>query len=336
MAHANSPSPIVIASRERLRPAARGVTQVRLTRLAHDGKHLAWVGDDGIEVAIFVAPIGGEPVRLVRLRNSEVDELGWSPTGDRLAYVVGSSLPTGVERSVGWADLREGELGRVDGAAFGWSSTGRALLVADLRRQSLVNVEIATKKELILCSLADDGDLDFPPVVTVSPNGDRAAFTARRQAHDIGELWVLGRKSEERGLAANLLTQIPGARARVFPFWSPKGRTLGMHVVHFELGRSAVILMRHLQGEGEIFHHHELCNAPVAPAWSPSGRHLAVWLATGMGRFGALGPQTLTLIDTRTGATHALDSLPYGTPRFLDDRCLALDGGPHVEVITLA
>jgi hypothetical protein len=334
MAHANSPSPIVIASRERLRPGAPGVTEVRLTRLAPDGKHLAWVGDDGIEVAIFVAAIGGEPVRLVRLRNGEVDELGWSPSGDRLAYVVGSALPTGVERNVGWAALGEGELGRVDGAAFGWSSTGRALLVADLRRQSLVNVEIATKKELILCSLADDGDLDFPPVVTVAPNGDRAAFTSRRRAHDIGDVWVLGRRSE--GLTAELITQIPGAHARVFPFWSPKGRTLGMHVVHFDLGRSAVILMRHLQGDGEVFHHHELCNAPVAPAWSPSGRHLALWVATGMGRFGALGPQTLTLIDTRTRATHVLGELPYGTPRFIDDRCLAIDGGAIVEVLMLS
>ena len=74
----------------------------------------------------------------------------------------------------------------------------------------------------------------------------------------------------------------------------------------------------------------------MAPAWSPSGRHLALWVAIGVGRYGALGRQTLALLDTRTRAMHALGELPYGTPRFIDDRCLAIDGGAVVEVLTLA
>jgi dipeptidyl aminopeptidase/acylaminoacyl peptidase len=334
VAYDTSPSVPAIVTRDRVLPPAPEESTVDRCRVAPDGKRVAWVGDDGIEVCIFVAPIGGQAQRVVGLRHAEVDELAWSPGGEHIAYVIGNTLPTGLERRVGWAEPSAGELGRVDGAAFGWSATGRALIVADLRRQSLVHVDITTQREMILSSLADDGDVDYPPVVTVAPGGRHVAFTSRRENEDVSEVWLLGH--QDAG-AATLVTQIPGARARVFPFWSPKGRTLGMHVVHFQLGKSAIIVMRHLQGDGEIFHHHELLNAPFPPAWSPSGEHLAVWLAEGVGRMGALGPQTLALIDTRTRAVHALAGAEtsVGAPRFLDARRMVLDGGATSELFRL-
>src|SRR5690606_11408036 len=112
-----------------------------------------------------------------------------------------------------------------------------------------------------------DGHPRFPPGIAISLDGKRLAWSCRRIDDRLCEVWVLA-----RGAAGpTLLTQIPGSQVQVGPFWSPGGNTLGLHVVHLELDRSALIVVPHLEGEGVILHASELVDGHPAAAWSPAG-----------------------------------------------------------------
>lgn len=347
---AEAPAQVALASRERLRPptVAAGA-ETRLVRLSPDGRSLAYVVEDSHAAGIFVAERDGGAARAVALGDERVADLAWSPEGGYLAYVVGRGLPTGLERSVGWVkSSEEGELGRVSGASFAWSGEGK-LVLADLRRQQVVHLNIKSGKQLELADIADDGDLLCPPRLASSPRGKHLAFTCRRAAHDVSEVWVLARKGKREG-KCNLLTQVPGADAFIQPFWSPGGRSLGLGIVHAAQERSAVIVVRHMRGDGVILHHHELLDAPHAPAWSPSRRSVAMWMATRRGQRAdsmhtastrvelVLGPQQLVLFDTKTHTVQSLATdLTLGSLRFFDEgRRLVVDGGSVAEVLTFA
>ena len=202
------------------------------------------------------------------------------------------------------------------------------MVVADLHRGLVFHVSVDSRQARRLAEIVDDGDIALPPRVVYGSDGRNVAFTARRAAHDISELWNVANLPD--GAACSLLTQIPGAGAHVLPFWSPKGKSLGFHVVHHDQGRSGTIVMQHLKGDGTILHNHERVDAAVTPAWSASGKHVAMFIAE------QDGTQRLCLLDVSVrpvAMVKALDAA-VGELRFLDARNLIVDGGDAVQIIT--
>ena len=131
-------------------------------------------------------------------------------------------------------------------------------------------------------------------------------------------MWALERDAPG---GPKLVTQIPGSQAHVFPFWSPKGGTLGIFIVHLELDRSALIAVPHLDGEGEVLHESELVDGAEAPAWSPSGATIVFQRAEqgGARRLAALSVAARTAWPITEAA---------GRPWFLGGGAiLAVDGG---------
>jgi dipeptidyl aminopeptidase/acylaminoacyl peptidase len=249
-----------------------------------------------------------------------VQDLAWSPDGSTIAYCLRRDDDE-PEHFVAWAS--GSERGRVPGHALAWTPASKALLVADVVGQSLVRVTTSGKTELV-CDLLDDGHPKFPPRIAVSPSGRRVAFTSRRFQDGLSEVWIADRKE-----GARLLTEIPGAQLSVLPFWSPRGVSFGMLVVHAQQEKSGIVLVPHLRGEGEIVHESDRLDAPFAPAWSPSTRSLV------FGRRDGDGNKRLVALDCKRRESSELGEEAIGPPRFLDHRRLVMDGGDHALVLEL-
>ncbi|MBW2455811.1 MAG: PD40 domain-containing protein [Deltaproteobacteria bacterium] len=339
----SAPPLSVVARRDVSPPAPTGAT-IGLVRVSPDGKRIAYHCDDGAESAVYACAVddldGGaeRATKLVALGNDGIDELSWSPDGTHLAYVTGGPLPTGLERSVGWTSSTEpGELGRTPGAAHGWTPGKPALVVTDLTERAVVHVSLASGEKLSVGEILDDGDVDLPPVVAVGSDGQHIAVSCRRAHDQVTEIWIFRR--DAGGIASRLLTQIPGAAVRAHPFWSPKGKTLALSVVHLTQEQSATIAVRQLKGDGEILHHHELLDAPFRPSWAPGGRWIALFVAQARAPLpGAFGPQQLAVIDVHQREVFPLlePGEAAGAPHFVGDRQLAVDGGPTALLLELA
>jgi Tol biopolymer transport system component len=315
-----APESIEITSRKDLRPATRANTSVGLVRVSPDGRRLAFHGDDGSDGGIFVSDADGSEVhRLVALGSADVDTLAWSPTGEHVAYVTGSGPPVGIERCVAWASSeRDGELGRVPGLAFDWGPKKPALIVADLKQASIVRVDALGGASMVLGELRDDGALNRPPCIASAGDGQHIAFTSRLSYHDLTEVRLLTRTTE--GIEASLLTQIPGAEVDVKLFWTPKSRSLAMSIIHDTVDQSGIIVVRELRGDGEVLHHHDGLDLPVAPSWSPDGKWIALFCRM------APAERRLMLLDVRRRMLLPVEaSVPVGEPHFLADNLLAID-----------
>jgi dipeptidyl aminopeptidase/acylaminoacyl peptidase len=324
---------VEIMLRSDLRPPASGPIQfgtVELVRVSPDGRRLAFYGSDGVDAGVYVCEAESVTAkRLVSLGGATIDELAWSPDGDHVAYVTGDGLPIGAERHVGWASSRdEGELGRLPGATFAWGANKPALIVADLAQQEIAHVDLASGDSLLLGEILDDGDLDFPPSIAVSSTGEHIAFSCRSSYHDRCEVWLLARAGS--GTERTLLTQIPGADVGVRLFWSPKGKSLAMNIVHGAVEQTAIIVVHGLKGDGEILHHHDGFDVPLTPAWSPNGRWIALFCSMGWRHL------QLAVLDVQARKLFPVNgSVLPGTPHFIDDDKLAIDGGASATLLEL-
>ncbi len=320
-----------ITSRRELCPPTAGEACVALVRVSPDGQRLAFRCDDGVDNGVYVCVAGAVTAeRVVALGGAQVHELAWSPSGDQLGYVTGKGPAGGTHRSVGWASSQaEGEVGRVAGAAFAWGLRKPVLVVADLERQAVMYVEATTSEGVELGRILDDGDVDDPPSIAIPSDGHHIAFSCRSSYHDMSEVWLLARR-EEGPAEASLLTQIPGANVAVKLLFSPKGKSLAMHIVHRPLSQSAIIVVHGLKGDGEVIHHHDGLDATVTPAWSPDGRWMALFC-----KLGSPEPE-LALLDVRERKIYGVDgSVDVGAPRFIDDRTLTIDGDRQGLVLQL-
>ena len=307
-----------VAARSDLRPSEAGT--VRLVRVSPDGGQLAFVCDDGVNTGLYVCESQSVTARrLVSVGDAAVHELKWSPTGDHVAYVVGQGPPIGAERCVGWASSSAaGELGRVPGISFAWSAGKPALIVADVAQHRLVHIDLAGTEPATLGEILDDGAVDSPPSIAAASTGKHIAFSCRSRHRDMSEVWIIERV--KGGMERTLLTQIPGADVGVSLFWTPKGKSLAMNIVHSTVRQSAIIVVQGLKGDGEVLHHHDGLDASLTPAWSPDGRWIAMFCGMGATQ------QRLAMLDVRARKLLPVDGVvPLGTPHFIDDGKLAID-----------
>jgi hypothetical protein len=284
--------------------------------------------DDEQDGGIYVAPVaGGAPERWLELEPPwRVEALDWAPTGTGFGCVLCRNELEAPERFVAWFDGPRAEQGRVPGHAFAWTPQANALVVADVRGQELRRYATVGRKVETICELHDDGHGGFPPHIAVAPTGKRIAFTCRRFSDGLSEVWVVG----GRGAEAKLLTQIPGAQLHAFPFWSPRGVSLGLYIVHLQQQKTGIVLVPQLRGQGRIVYESAAIDPPMAPCWSPSTRSLVFLRAT------AAQACRLVAVDCRHGDEQELDGNTIaGSPRFVDDRRLAVDGGSIAHVFDL-
>jgi hypothetical protein len=333
-----------LASRRMLRPPGSDGAWARLVRLAPDGRLLAWASEGGVYLG---DPETGWSRRIAAYAGAPIEALDFSPDGAFLAWIVGSKLPLASERFLAWSRTTgPGEVGRTAATAFAWSPSKAAVFLTDVRDKGLFRLDLEAEARRKIADYTDRGDAEFPPSIAVSADGKRIAVTRTDARDDVIELHVLARGAEAE-TEDRLLTQIPGARAHVRPFWSPKGVTLGIAIVHLEQAQSAILAMVRLEGDGEILHARERVNAPVTPAWSPSGRSIAFFAAERPGRRSAA--QRLALLDVAERRGPFLPRPlhdPAGTPllwagltrdfslAFRGDATLVLDGGPAAEIFS--
>jgi dipeptidyl aminopeptidase/acylaminoacyl peptidase len=328
-------------TRDDRRPRAPREAEIGLVRLAPDGRRLAFARHDGEARGVWVDDpnVQTGPTRVVASDGWRAEEILWSPDGQHVAYLIGGGPKPGGGRAVGWAkSFAHGEIGRADGVALCWSTKGTGLLVADLERKAVVARALDPAAPPVeLCRIDDDGDPHFPPRLTAAPDGSRVAFTCRRVADSVAEVWIIAQESE--AAKASLLTQIPGSALHVLPFWSPKGVTLGILMVHLEHDKTGIVVVPRLEGDGEILYESELLDRAETPAWSPSTRFIAFFQTpAAQHEFTKSGPSRLALLDLEKRAIVGLtepDEIK-GNLRFADDKTIVVDGGAVAHVLTFA
>jgi len=327
------------------RPESPEDDPVELVRLSPDGKRVVFSRPRGKAPGIWSAAPGAfiQATRVVPYDDEDekwqAEEILFAPDGAHFAYLRGGGPPPGGAGGIGWANAgKPGEMGRTTGASFAWTPKSSALIVADPARGMILRRGLGEGPPQPLAKLVDDGDPAFPPRIAVSPDGARIAFTARRAADEVTEVHVIERS--DKGNKCELLTEIPGSAVHVRPFWSPRGGTLAMLVVHLEQEKSAIIAVPKLEGEGVILYENALIDAAEAPAWAPSGHSIAFFhVANAKHEFTKSGPAQLTLLDVRKLDEPVTIELTEpgemtGTPHFLDDRRLAIDCSDRAHVIT--
>lgn len=330
-------------------------SEPQLVRLSPDGRRVAFACYDGgamtLWVSAAVAREAAEPwdlhevdggrvpsdseraLMLVECREGPLVDVAWSSDGSHLAYRVGG-FPPGYGETIGWVHSTEaGRLGRTAGIAFAWAPNRPALYVADVDEYAIRRIPIDGAPARSLAEFVYFRDPAFWPRIVPSPDGTRVAFTTRNDPEDVCRLWTIEPQAGQP--AARLVTMVPGADAHLLPLWSPKGVSLGLHVVHVALRTTGFVVLRALRGEGEIFYQHEAVDGPVTPAWRPDGRALALYrhdadaspVPSGTGSPATeLDPGLELSVDTTAGPD-PLDpnSFPKGSPgQPLPDQTLGL------------
>lgn len=302
---------------------------IRLCRTSPVDHRLAYVREDGPEgqTGIWVAsPHDALTARcIVPMKPGRIEDLSFSPDGSRLAYRVSPLL--GARGTVGWANVDQpGEIKRVDGSGFCWTPGGKAILVADPWKKTLFRYSMEDEASRKLGLLEDDADPSFPVRIAVSPDGAHIVYTAGRHNEDVSEVWLIQREKDV--LKGSILTEIPGDSVHILPFWSPKGRTLGLYCVHEEQEKSAIIVLPQLEGEGLVLYESSILDPLQTPAFSPSAHYIAFFRRETPGDEYREGPSKLVFLDVRRETFSALSEADEfaGTPRFYSDKTLTIDG----------
>ncbi|MBI4700714.1 MAG: PD40 domain-containing protein [Deltaproteobacteria bacterium] len=314
---------------EVLAPALATEGKISQVRLSPDGRRLAFTVAGAADAGLYVADVGaGEALKLVGYPGWQSPEIGWSPDGALVAYRIAAATP-GYDDQVGWVSAAErGEINRCEGQAFAWAPRARVLFVADCKALALVrhDPDQGTSRPLSDFHHHNDQGARFVPRVASSPDGARLAYVARNELEDTSRVFCVERRNGE--LKTELLTWIPGADAHVFPFWSPKGVSLGLYVVHQGLDKTGIVLVKGLQGEGEIFYESAQMDGLAPPAWAPDGHALAL----------VRRGDELCRLDLGDRSLHPLcaPGAVRGEPRFAADGRLVVEGGAAAYLLAWA
>ncbi len=292
-------------------------------RISPDGTQTAHITKDAVYVGTQ---------RAVGCAGWTAEQLAWSPDGKHVAYVA--NVKDG--HSVAWATI-EGERGRVPGVAFAWDPSGAALFILNPFRSLVGRHELGARDTKRLGKISDDAHVDFLPRIAVSPDGTRVAFTCRREKENVTELWT------HDGAGLQLREKFMHADRRAFPFWSPKGLDLGLLLTDpaatVEPGESRSFIRVYSGSDSVDLYKNGLEDPAVSPTWAPSGKTILFLHASKPTHsFANNGPPELTALECSTGERTALTAPGElsGTPRFLDEKRVALDGGPTAHLLTFA
>lgn len=311
-----------LAPSEHLRDVSR-------VRLSPDRRYLAVAhrGDDDALCVSVQDSRGGEPRTVLSLEEERVVELAWAPRGLAVA-VLAAQGPHGVVR---WCRTDAPAAASADDAeAFAWSSGGKGLLLARARRGAVTRRAAEGAADVTVSPLEHDAASPTWPRLRLAPDRARFACATHHLAYDVSEIWVSQRS--EDGLTTSLLTEIPGAAARVRPLWSPNSASLALRIVHPSLARSALIVVPRLTGEGAVLHRSDVVDPDVEPAWSPDGRRLAFFVG---GDGDDEHRSQLISLDLDTRALTPLTELgaDVGDLRFVGDRTLLVEGQRAVHFL---
>lgn len=230
----------------------------RHVRLSPDAAKAAWTSDAGLHIG-----------DALRAPGAVAEVLQWSPDGACVAASLAGSEGPGGRRTVRWIPDHVGDpSGSTPGASFAWEPKGVWLVVADPWGGAIRRHCTETDRAQDVCPLVDDGDPLQAPAFAVSPDGLRLAFTTLRAGENRAELRLVDLPSGE----PRTLTELPHASVKAVPFWTPDSGSLGLLLVDLELGASAILFVRGLEGEGELLYASELLLPPRTPAWSPTGK----------------------------------------------------------------
>lgn len=336
-----------VVSKDRIVPPWPGKEPASLVRVAPRGDRVAFVIARGPEAGLYVsdAPTGqlaalGAPRRIVPIEGFSIDDLTWSPDSQHIAYSRGGG-PPGSVGEVGWASaMAEGELGRAVAASHAWTAKGNALLLADPDEKALIRRPVAGGERQSLGPLPDDFDPQNAPKIAVSFDGSLISATCRRTSEDVSEVWIFERK--EAGIERAVLTQIPGASVVVWPLWAPRTPTIALYIIHIEQEKTAIVAVPKLQGEGIVLYESDYLDPALRPAWSPAGKTIAFFgVEKSRHEFTKTGPPRLVLLTDiakdrpRILPVTAPDEMQGGLS-FLDERRIAVDGGPAAHVLTFS
>ena len=287
-----------------------------------DRKHREASADKLAVTVTEFLPTDREMVRLVAADGWKPLELRVSPHGDYLAYLT--SGPLG--RQVGWSNAsKPGELGRVAGAAFTWTSKGQTLLVLDSVAGVIWRIDAATAQPRELVKLPRLSAAAVPRLV-VSPDGSRVAVSYGVSGTNVVELHVI----EYEGRSA-VLRQIATERANdgsepidLLPFWSKDGTQLACLVVGGEIGTA--MICAHTLGEKRepelLFTSKDRAVLASTPSWSATGR----WIV--MARADARNQPTLSLFDCDYKVLVNLESIgSLGGRLEFGDEAILVHGG---------
>ncbi|HEX7898512.1 MAG TPA: hypothetical protein VF950_12175 [Planctomycetota bacterium] len=296
--------------------ATRFPQEGRHVRLSPDASKAAWTSDAGLHIAGRLA-----------LPDTLVEDLAWAPDASGVAVVLADRVPGG-QRRIRWVPEYVGdESYSSSGASFAWE--GIRLIVADPWTGELRRHCTETGRQDRVCALRDHGDPLRAPALAVAPDGRRLAFSATLE--DRAEIRIVDLPSGE----PRLLTELPKASIRAVPFWTPDSRSLGVLMVDLESGASGLVLVKDLEGEGEILHASELLLPPSRPAFSPSGKRLAFLdVERPHHEFTKAGHPRLAILEGGVRRAITAPGEVDGDLRWLAEDRLVVDGGPAAWTVS--
>jgi hypothetical protein len=262
---------------------------------------------------------------------SDVLELAWSGDGGWLAMrLTGESVRIAVLRLAGRA------YSAIPGASFAWAGRGATLLVADPAGATLVMKDLELGVEHRICEISDDGDPQFPPVISVSPDQRRLALVTRRSAENATHVHLAHHDGRE--WQATPITQVPGVGLRILPFWTADSTACGLYVIDLEQHHTAMIAIPNVEeAAGDILYTSDSVDAVVTPAVHPDGRLIAFVRAHAQPDAPSLVENRLVLLDPVEHAVAPItaDGEIAGRLRWLDDQTLLVEGGPGAWTVKL-
>jgi len=261
--------------RTEYRPVISNDTEVREVRISPDGGRVAvaWAKDDLTGIHLGETCRDGSWQPLIEYCGERVTDMVWSPEGVQIAYrIPGRSH---LQAKVAWVNTRTPgfELGRVGGFAFAWAPKDRALIVGDAPSSTINRHDLVTGKTQPLASYDSIYHNDFRLRIASSADGERVAFNTFDISKNTSRVFCI----EMEAGKLSVVTQIPSAQVHVFPFWSPKGDSLGLYMVHCQQNKIGLMVVRFPEGKEEILYQNEGIDLAFDPAWSPDGRYIALF-----------------------------------------------------------